>query len=919
MTRARTPWIWAAAGVWGGLVAGTVDVLWTWARGVGGLSVARAAALLALGAGGLAVAGLACGLVVAVVGVAAARAGARSRRARAALAAAIATPIVAADAIKMFTGRRAAAMPGRWAIVAALAAVGVFLVYQLASRYVAFEEGLAAETLPGRRRRAGMFVAAGLIVLSAAAEIANALVLRRLYPWFHATLAGLTVLCGVLAARVILVSRRATRPPLEDRGSPSSARTWPAKVGTNARVIAGSVAVMAAAGLGVAIARTSQTVRFAALERTTALAQLLRLYPRALRPAHVSAPVVVAGHDHLPPLPEGPRFPDRDIVLITIDALRADHVGAYGYQRRPTTPNLDRLAAEGVRFERAYAQAPHTSFSIASMLTGKYFPTLARLAPAEKHDPIAFLLRQYGIKTAAFYPPAVFFVDAQKLKAYAESHFGFEYIKFEYLDAPGRVRQIANYFEDEQPSHTFLWLHLFEPHEPYDSHPAFPFGRGDMDRYDSEIAAADAAVGQVVDDVRRRRPGTIIIVTADHGEEFEEHGGRYHGSSLHEEQIRVPLIISIPGVTPRVVGEQVELVDLAPTILSLLDIPIPTRMRGTDLGPWLAPDPADARRLPPAFAELEDKRMVVKGSEKLICDLNWGYCAYHDLVSDPGEKKNLAEERPERAAAMRQILDEWLDGHIRFEPVLARGAANPNGEEIPKPIERGRLGDLLAGPALAGLMLDPEQSLPVRREAAQLLVTLPPRRETAPALSRAARDPDPLVGDWASVGALRAGDQAAVPRVRRAVDDRAAPALLRVHAAMALAKRGDSAGVDVLAGALDDCEDRVLLCRLIILQLGALKDRRAVPALVKHLPEVQNRREMVDALGEIGDPAAIPPLIERLAGDEYVPVRAQAARALARIGRPEAVPALERAVREDTEASVVSAAKDALETLKRPP
>jgi HEAT repeat protein len=904
--------LWLRAGLWAGAAVGALDVVWAAVRGVGGLSAAKALRLLVLGAGWMALAGLAAGAAIAGGGWLAERlsgggggAGtgrtgggeqAASRRRSAvgmALAALAAAPVLVYDAVAAFSGRRAAEIPGHRVISVVLALVGTAAVVVLARAV----SGLVAA---GAGRRGG--ARAGAVVLAAmaaAAEVANQLVLPRLYPWFHATLAGVTLLAALLAARLFGVHHAGA----------TQARLRPVVLGV------GLVAVAVAGGF---FARGSQTVRFAAFERTAALAQLLRLAPAALGPQTYAAREQSQSDSerHLPPLPEGPRLPDADIVLITVDALRADHVGAYGYTRRPTTPNIDALAARGVRFVRAYAQAPHTSFSAASMLTGKYFPTLARLAPAEVHDPVASVLKRYGWKTGGFYPPAVFFVDSHKLRAYAESNFSFEYVKFEYMDARPRVDQVIRFFEVEKPRRAFVWVHFFEPHEPYLAHPEFPFGTGDLDRYDSEIAYVDAAIGRLVAYVGAHRPRAAIMVTADHGEEFDEHGGRYHGSTLFDEQVRVPLVMVVPGVSPRVVEPPVELIDIAPTVLNLLDLPVPARMRGTDLGPWLATPPADPARLPPAFAEVEDKRMIVVGTEKLICDLNWGFCAYHDLSADPREQRNLADERPERAAALRQMLDHWLDGHVRLEPVLARGASNPNGEQVPRPIERGRLGDLLAGPELAALMLSTAAPAPVRREAAELLVTLPPRKETAAQLALAADDRDPGVADWAAVGALRGGDERAAARVRRVVADPALAPMLRVRGAMALANRGDGAGVPVLGEALGRCEGEVLLCRLIILQLGKLKDRRAVGPLLRHLPDVQNRREMVDALGDIGDPAAIPALLERLERDEYVPVRAQAARALAKIGRADVLPALERAARTDTEASVAEAAREAIAKLK---
>jgi len=647
--------------------------------------------------------------------------------------------------------------------------------------------------------------------------------------------------------------------------------------------------------------------------------ELAARLPLPLQPRPLAAVERQRAEDHLPPLPEGPRRPEADVLLITVDALRADHVGAYGYSR-PTTPRIDALAARATRFEVAYAQAPHTSFSVASMLTGKYFPTLARLAPAEVHDPLPAILRGYGWRTAAFYPPAVFFVDAKKLKAYQDSNFSFEYVKCEYLDAQKRVDQIQRYFEEVKPTRAFVWVHFFEPHEPYEARPGFDFGTGDRDRYDSEIAYTDAAIGRLLEYIGAERPNTIVLLAADHGEEFDEHGGRYHGSTLYEEQIRVPFLVAVPGMNGQRVSGPVELLDITPTVLNLLDIPVPARVRGTDLGPWLAEPPADPTRLPPAFAEVEDKRMIVLGREKAICDLNWGFCAYYDLVRDPGEHHNLAEEQPERLAVLRARLDDWLDGHVRLEPTLGKGMANPQGGPVPRAIERGRLGDLSVAPELAQLMVSQTAEVVVRQEAAQLLTGLPPRPALAAVVEQALSADDTVVADWAAVAGTRLGLERAWPRARNIAQNPNTPRTLRVRASLALADRGDAAGVPALAEALDDHDD-VLLNRLIILALGKLRDPRAVPALLEHVQEVQNRREMVDALGDIGDTRATTRLIEHLASDAYVPVRAQAARALAKVaGRGGDVvqirAALDAAARDERESSVREAVREALSNLQ---
>ena len=244
--------------------------------------------------------------------------------------------------------------------------------------------------------------------------------------------------------------------------------------------------------------RNSQVMRYAAHERTALAALVLRAVPVSLAVPHHRRRRAPRRRGRAAAAARRAAPARADVLLITVDALRADHVGAYGYPRA-TTPNIDALAARGVRFTRAYAQAPHTSFSVASMLTGKYFPTLARLAPGERHDPLAAVLRTYGWRTAAFYPPAVFFVDAHKLKSYAETNFDFEYVKFEYLDAnrrvePGASRTTTRCSRGARSSGCTSSSRT----SPTTSTTGFAFGDSDIDRYDSEIAYTDAAVGRLI-------------------------------------------------------------------------------------------------------------------------------------------------------------------------------------------------------------------------------------------------------------------------------------------------------------------------------------------------------------------------------------------------------------------------------------
>src|SRR5699024_2850688 len=185
---------------------------------------------------------------------------------------------------------------------------------------------------------------------------------------------------------------------------------------------------------------------------------------------------------------------------------------------------------------------------------------------------------------------------------------------------------------------------------------------------DGEVAAADQAFGELVALFRAHRPEGTVILTADHGEEFGDHGGHYHGTTVYDEQVRVPFLWSSPGeVTPGTTDAPVELVDIATTLLSALGIPRGARMRGDDLGPVLANADAEGPRF--AFSEVSDARMMTDGRFKTICAIGSGVfgaeaeamrCRLYDLANDPNERVNVASEHPDETRALRSAIHRLI-------------------------------------------------------------------------------------------------------------------------------------------------------------------------------------------------------------------------------------------------------------------
>ncbi|MDQ7008001.1 MAG: sulfatase-like hydrolase/transferase [Acidobacteriota bacterium] len=359
------------------------------------------------------------------------------------------------------------------------------------------------------------------------------------------------------------------------------------------------------------------------------------------------------------------------IVLITLDTTRADHLGCYGRSPSPT-PNLDVLAAAGVRFDQALSPAPLTLPAHASVMTGLP-PRLhgardngERLPPGVKT--LAEALADAGWQTAAVVGSAV-------LDRATGIDRGFAVFDDQVRQGPRRwfdwreraASQVVDRALEEVArleSPFLLWVHLYDPHLPWVA-PEPWRSRFEGHPYQAEIAFADDQLGRLLAAVRRRWPAVLVAVAGDHGESLGEHGEKDHGVLLFQTTQRVPLILAGPSVPAgRVVRTPVGLVDLAPTLLRLAGVKVPKTMEGRPLID-------DGRVSAPADRAFEMEALhgaraygwrplagVVKGRFKL---LSAGRPHLYDLAADPAERRDLATTHPRVVAALVDRLPA-LDG-----------------------------------------------------------------------------------------------------------------------------------------------------------------------------------------------------------------------------------------------------------------
>ncbi len=366
------------------------------------------------------------------------------------------------------------------------------------------------------------------------------------------------------------------------------------------------------------------------------------------------------------------RQPGLSVLLITVDTLRADALGAYG-RAAAGTPWMDRLASSGVRFDRAHAHNVVTLPSHANILSGRHpFDHGVRdnsgFRFPEGMDTLATHLRSRGYRTAAF-------VSAFPLASRFGLARGFDVYDDSFASAEGRpafivqersglqtVARARRWIAEPSSGPFFCWVHVYEPHFPYE--PPEPYASRFLeDRYQGEVAATDALLGPLLEPLLGTKEAPLVVLTADHGESLGEHGEATHGIFAYEATLRVPLILHQPRLfAPRSVSEPAGHVDLLPTILDALAVPLPERLPGRSLLPA-----ATGQRSAPVTTYFEALSGQLNRGWAPLFGVVQGDAKYvelpipelYDLGRDAQELRDISSGDPARAAELRGLLERF--------------------------------------------------------------------------------------------------------------------------------------------------------------------------------------------------------------------------------------------------------------------
>jgi len=528
-----------------------------------------------------------------------------------------------------------------------------------------------------------------------------------------------------------------------------------------------------------------------------------------------------------------------NVILITLDTTRADRMGFLG-SRRGLTPNLDAVAKQSVVFERAYAQVPLTTPSHATILTGTYpqFNRLGDLGAALAQE-IPYLpdeLHHHGYRTAAF-------VGSQVLDPQSAAAHGFDR-GFDVYDAGFHSRREgeSRYESEERRAGTvidhalawlmqeprrpiFLWVHLYDPHDPYD--PPEPFKtKHAAAAYDGEIAYVDSSLGRLFAELKARGlyNSSVIAIVADHGEAFGEHGEESHGFFLYDETVHVPLLIKLPPgrVAGARINTRVSLVDVAPTLLNAVKVEVPGTMQGVSLLRLM-----NAKRSDPgaqgtaeraAYSETDYPQRAfgwswlraLRAGKYLYVDAP--HRELYDQSTDPKAVHNLASEFPAVADTLQSQLDE-------FRRKTSSGQASTPANVTPEQAEKLQaLGYITSASASSDEQAqqrgtDPKDKIETANLLHRALLAADDERyaEAVPELERVLKQEPGMALASLELGRVlnSMGNYAdAVPWLRKAVELNPQSGRARYELGAALGETGDWAGSAAqLEAAVDHAPD----------------------------------------------------------------------------------------------------------------
>jgi arylsulfatase A-like enzyme/thioredoxin-like negative regulator of GroEL len=497
-------------------------------------------------------------------------------------------------------------------------------------------------------------------------------------------------------------------------------------------------------------------------------------------------------------------------VLVTIDTLRADHVGCYGYAAAKT-PTLDGLALEGVLFDDARSHVPLTAPSHATILTGVLPPRHGVRGNGSFHlradaPALAESLRQGGYRTAAVVASVV--LDRatgldRGFDSYDDNQRTGPRSAFNYVErGASQIEQSAEATLRGLQPPFFLWVHFYDPHVPW----VAPVGTG----YDAEIAFADAALGRVLAAAKARAGADLVVVVAsDHGESLGEHGESQHGYTLHRGVLRVPLVIAGPGIPRgRIVTPTVGLVDVAPTLAEIARVDLKgasgRSLRRFWKGAALPTGAEDAEIWEETLHPLFDSGWApLRG----LLGRRWHLVdapkpELYDRAADPSDRNDLARERTDTVASLTQRLHDLAASMGDVAEPETRAAATPEEKERREKLASLGYASVIVAPEPDGGRLDPKDGLPGFRaveeaerlldtgDAAHALALLAPFLKSDPTNAR--------LWHTQSKAQAQAGDLDGAERSIERAQALAPPlAFLRYTHADILRRRGDVKGVTV--------------------------------------------------------------------------------------------------------------------------